>query len=338
MKRIVICADGTWQSPESEHPTHVMRLARAIAPADMNGRKQVVFYDWGIGSEGDRIKAGITGAGIDKNIMDAYRFIVHNYDPGDALFFFGFSRGAYTVRSLAGFIRNCGILHRAQAARIQEAYELYRGRHKASSPDAERPTRFRRDYAVADRSPIAFVGVWDTVGALGIPAPFIGTLNSGRYLFHDAEPSSIIGCARHAVAIDEKREDFAPTLWTAKAGLDLKQVWFSGVHTDIGGGYADHALGDHAGVWMMDEAAAAGLVFEPHFRAQLNPDHAARQHNEYTGAYKLLGRGSDRVVEPCVHVSVRQRLEDPRLTVRSPALRTLLASVDGDWSRIRLVP
>ena len=336
MKRIVICADGTWQSPESEHPTHVMRLARAIAPVDGRGRKQVVFYDWGIGSEGDRIKGGATGAGIDKNIMDAYRFIVHNYDPGDALFFFGFSRGAYTVRSLGGFIRNCGVLHRSQAARIPEAYELYRTRSPQSAPGEDRATAFRKLYAVADRTEIAFVGVWDTVGALGIPAPFIGTLNSGRYLFHDAEPSSIIRCARHAVAIDEKRADFAPTLWSHKPGIDLQQVWFSGVHTDIGGGYANHALGDHAGVWMAREAEAAGLRFEPHFMAQLQPDHRAKQHNEYKGVYKLLGRGEDRRVEPCLHQSVRQRWDEPDLTLRSPALRALLDRLGGDWSRITL--
>lgn len=334
MKRIVICADGTWQSPESEHPTHVMRLARGIAPVDARRQKQVVFYDWGVGSEGDRIKGGATGAGIDKNIMDAYRFIVHNHDAGDALFLFGFSRGAYTVRSLAGFIRNCGVLKRAHAARIPEAYELYRARHKTSAPGEDRATLFRRDYAVADRTAIAFVGVWDTVGALGIPAPFIGTLNSGRYLFHDAEPSSIIECARHAVAIDENRQDFEPTLWTRKPGLDLKQVWFSGVHTDIGGGYANHALGDHAGVWMAGEAERCGLRFEPHFGAQMQPDYRAPQHNEYKGAYRLLRRSAPRAVEPCVHVSVRQRLEDPALTVRSPALRALLDSVDNDWSKI----
>ena len=113
MKNIIICSDGTWQSPESDTSTHVLRLAEGIAPEDAAGNKQVVFYDWGVGSEGDKFSGGITGKGIDKNIQDCYRFVVHNYEPGDALYLFGFSRGAYTVRSLAGLIRNCGILRRA---------------------------------------------------------------------------------------------------------------------------------------------------------------------------------------------------------------------------------
>lgn len=337
MKRIVICADGTWQSPESEQATHLMRLARGIAPRGKNNSKQVVFYDWGVGSEGDAVKGGITGAGIDKNIMDCYRFIVHNYDAGDALFFFGFSRGAYTVRSLAGFIRNCGILTRAEAARIPEAYELYRQRSPGSGPKADRATQFRADHAVADISEIEFVGVWDTVGALGIPTPFLGTLSSGRYLFHDTAPSKIIRHARHAVAIDENREDFQPALWSLKPEIDLQQVWFAGVHSDIGGAYADHGLGDHAGLWMVQEAMRFGLAFEPHFIASLQPDHRAPQHNEYRGIYKILGRSATRTVEPLLHASVKARLEDRRAKYSSPALRQLLDSFDNDWSRITLV-
>jgi uncharacterized protein (DUF2235 family) len=337
MKRIVVCADGTWQSPESDHPTHVMRLARGIAPEGQGATKQVVFYDWGVGSDGDRIRAGATGAGIDKNIMDCYRFIVHNYDRGDQLYLFGFSRGAYTVRSLAGMIRNCGLMRRAHAQRIPEAYELYRGRSKASAPTETKAAAFRKAYAVADITPIEFVGVWDTVGALGIPAPFLGTLNSGRYLFHDTEPSKIIRHARHAVAIDENRQDFEPALWTPKPGLDLKQVWFAGVHTDVGGGYEDRSLGDYAGLWLAQEAQACGLSFEKHFLKGLQPDCCGPQHNEYTGVYRIMRRSVVREVEPLLHRSVRQRWDALGSKYRSPALRALLERVGGDWSRITLV-
>ncbi len=114
MKRIAIFADGTWNSPERGRATNVLRMARAVKPDDA-GTKQVVFYDWGVGTDRKKLSGGITGAGIDKNIMDCYRFLVHNYDNDDQLFFFGFSRGAYTARSLAGFIRNCGILKREHA-------------------------------------------------------------------------------------------------------------------------------------------------------------------------------------------------------------------------------
>ncbi|MGE6606458.1 DUF2235 domain-containing protein [Halomonas sp. NPDC076908] len=235
MKNIIICSDGTWQSPESDTTTHVLRLAEGIAPQDSAGNKQVVFYDWGVGSEGDKFSGGITGQGLDKNIQDCYRFLVHNYEPGDAIYLFGFSRGAYTVRSLAGLVRNCGILRREHAEKVGHAYALYRNRGPASAPGREKAGVFRKNYALADISRIHFIGVFDTVGALGIPAPFLGTLGSDKYLFHDTEPSSIINHARHAVAIDENRLDFEPTLWSAKAGIDLKQVWFAGVHTDIGG-------------------------------------------------------------------------------------------------------
>lgn len=338
MKRIIICSDGTWQSPESDHPTHVLRIARAIAAEDRQGNKQVVFYDWGVGTEGDRILGGATGAGLDKNIMDAYRFIVHNFDEGDALFLFGFSRGAYTVRSLAGLIRNAGILRGEHADLIPKAYELYRQRSADSKPHKQKSTQFRKHYAVSDIVPIRFIGVWDTVGALGIPAPFLGILGSTRYLFHDTEPSRIIDCARHALSIDENREDFEPTLWSQEPGMDLKQVWFAGVHTDIGGGYADHSLGDHAGQWLLDEACQCGLACAPHLDAQMNPDHSGPQHNEYRGFYRAMRRSSVRKVQPVLHQSVKDRWDDPSIKYNSPALDKLLARVGNGWQDVRLVP
>ncbi len=336
MKRIVICADGTWNSPEAEHGSHVIRLARGIAPEDADGTPQVVFYDWGIGADQDRLKGGLTGVGIDKNIQDAYRFLVHNYERGDQLFLFGFSRGAYTVRSLAGFIRNAGLLTRAHAHRIPQAYALYRNRRADSAPDRARARAHRRRYAVADRTPVHFVGVWDTVGALGIPMPFLGTLGGDKYLFHDTAPSRIIRHARHAVSIDENREDFPPALWTPKPGIDLCQVWFPGVHSDVGGGYAAGGLGECAAAWMVAEATRCGLTFEGHFRKGLKPDPLGAQHDEYRGFYRLLRDRVQREVEPMLHRSAWQRWQaTPRR--RSPALAALLKRVDGDWGRITLV-
>ena len=335
MKNIIICSDGTWQSPESDSAIHVLRLAEAIAPEDAKGNKQVVFYDWGVGSDGDKLSGGITGRGIDKNIQDCYRFVVHNYEPGDAVYLFGFSRGAYTVRSLAGLIRNCGILRREHAERVGQAYNLYRGRGAASSPGRDKAAKFRKAYAVADVSRIHFIGVFDTVGALGIPAPFLGTLGTDRYLFHDTAPSSIIQHARHAVSIDENRQDFEPTLWTPKAGIDLKQVWFAGVHTDVGGGYPDRALGDVAGKWMAKEAQACGLGLESHLLKRIQPDYTGRQHNEYKGFYRAMRRKLVRGVEPLLHVSVKQRWEDPQVKYTSPGLKALIERVG--WEGITLV-
>ena len=125
-KRIVVCADGTWNRPEKDDTdvaTNVLRFARAIKPTARDGTPQQVFYDWGIGSYHDKVVAGATGSGLHKNIMDGYRYVVQNYAPGDDLYFFGFSRGAYTIRSLCGLINNVGIVKRPDARLIQKAFD-----------------------------------------------------------------------------------------------------------------------------------------------------------------------------------------------------------------------
>lgn len=343
MKRIAIFSDGTWNDPEKDNPTNVIQMARAVKPKAADGVEQVAFYDWGVGTDRKKIAGGISGAGIDKNIMDCYRFLVHNYEPKDELFFFGFSRGAYTVRSLAGFIRNCGLMKREHGARIPEAFLLYRKRSRASSPNEDGPTLFRSRYAVADITPIEFVGVWDTVGALGIPVPFWGNLGEREFLFHDTEPSKIVRHARHAVSIDENRKDFEPTLWSAKPELDLKQVWFAGVHSDVGGGYDENGLSSLAMDWMVREAQDVGLEFEPHLlkavktRLAKQPE-ADKHHNERRGIY-LARPESVRMVDGPLHQSVKQRWDKDAHDYRkkSKALAQLLASVGDDWSKLELV-
>lgn len=337
MKRIAIFADGTWNAPVRGRASNVLQLARAVRPRAGGGIEQIAFYDWGVGTDRKKLAGGLSGAGIDKNIMDCYRFLVHNYHSGDELYFFGFSRGAYTVRSLAGFIRNCGLLRREHAGRIPDAYRLYRKRSKASGPNEAEAVRFRRDYAVADITPIEFVGVWDTVGALGIPVPFWGTLDKDEFLFHDTEPSKIIRHARHAVSIDENRGDFEPTLWSDKPGLDLKQVWFAGVHSDVGGGYKERGLSHCAAQWMIDEAAAFGFQIEPHLRDAIDPDFSDKQHNERNGIYRLREELIRPVRDP-LHVSVKKRWDADAHGYRrkSKALKRLLDSVGGDWSKIEL--
>ncbi len=337
MKRIAIFADGTWNAPDRGGSSNVLRMARAVAPRHRRAR-QVVFYDWGVGTDRKELLGGISGAGIDKNITDCYRFLVHNYDEGDKLYFFGFSRGAYTVRSLGGLVRNCGLLRREHAGRIVDAYKLYRLRSRASSPDEDRATDFRARYAVADITPIEFIGVWDTVGALGIPVPFWGTLGARDFLFHDTEPSRIIAHARHAMAIDEQREDFLPTLWDDKAGLDLLQVWFSGAHSDVGGGYEETGLAHLAMRWMLGEAESFGLGFEDHLPASLAPDAADRLHDSRRGIYRARGRVVREVGGP-VHASVHARWQADVDGYRgkSRALQQMLAKVEGDWSRVELV-
>ena len=334
MKRIAIFADGTWNSPEQGGATNVLQMARAVRPV-VGGVEQVAFYDWGVGTDRKKIAGGISGVGIDKNIMDCYRFIVHNYDPGDELYFFGFSRGAYTVRSLAGFIRNCGLLRRKNADHIPAAYRLYRKRSRASGPNEPMAVKFRKDFAVADITEIELVAVMDTVGSLGIPVPFWGTLGEREFLFHDTEPSKIVRHARHAISIDENRMDFEPTLWGDKPGLDLLQVWFAGVHSDIGGGYDERGLSDCACKWMLQEAGALGFKFETHLTKRVIPGPKDKQHNERKGIYRAR-KELVRSVTGAVHKTVRTRWNADAQGYRkkSKALRALLESVDNDWSRI----
>ena len=340
-KNIVILADGTWNSPENSEVTNVVQLARAIAPRTPTGNApQVVFYDWGVGSDGSRLWSGLTGAGIEKNIVDGYRFLVHNYEPGDALYFFGFSRGAYTVRSLAGLIRQAGILRREHEGMIPEAYRLYRERSDDSHPKDPRATAFRALHAHADRTEIDFVGVWDTVGRLGIPLLHWGAGDGEAIPFHDVKASSIIRCARHAVAIDERRVDYVPTLWEPKPGMDIQQVWFAGAHSDVGGGYAEQGLSNCALRWIIAEAEAVGLAFVAKSVQAIIPDPLGALHDELVANPLFVLRGSRmRSIEGPVHVSVRQRWEaDVGNYQKSRALAKLLASVNGDWGRIEVVP
>ncbi|HSH72318.1 MAG TPA: DUF2235 domain-containing protein [Methylophilaceae bacterium] len=337
MKRIVIFADGTWNSPEDGLETNVLQLAEAVAPSAGN-TKQVTFYDWGVGADTQKLMGGISGAGIDKNIMDCYRFIVHNYEPGDQLFFFGFSRGAYTVRSLAGFIRNAGVLKREFANRESEAFLMYRNRSLKSHPNDPASVAFRKQYAVADTTDIEFVGVWDTVGALGIPVPFWGTLGKREFLFHDTQPSKIIKHARHALSIDENRVDFEPTLWDASPDADIQQVWFAGVHADIGGGYAESGLSYCAANWIISEASQFGLVFENYLLKKIKPNPLDKQHNERKGVY-LMRDESVRNVVGSIHASVKKRWEQDvdAYQKKSKALIKLLSSVNDDWSKLHIV-
>lgn len=338
MKRIVICADGTWNSPDDEQPTNVLRLSRAIAPQDPLGQKQVVFYDWGLGSDRKKFSGGISGVGIDKNIMDSYRFIVHNFDPGDELYFFGFSRGAYTVRSLGGFIRNCGILKREHADRIPQAYEHYRKRQPRTSPDEPSSRKLRKRYAWSDRPSIEYLGVWDTVGSLGVPVTFFGLLDNDEYLFHDTSPSSIISCARHAMSIDECREDFPVARWDRKPGIDLKEVWFAGVHSDVGGGYQDdHRLSEIPAAWIIREAERRGLYVEDFLKTSLVDMPGAPQHHQPTGIYKFRRREM-RTINPgdLIHESVRRRYQYLGRRWKSPAFRKFFDAIGEDWDAVNL--
>lgn len=263
-KSLVVCCDGTWNTPDQKSPTNVTKTALAVADMDDREREQRVFYHRGVGSSPrERFRGGAFGYGLSRDVRDTYRFLVQNYEPGDRLYFFGFSRGAFTARSTAGFVRNCGILRPQEEHRVDEAYRLYRSR--AKKPRSLGAALFRRAYSYEPR--IHFIGVWDTVGALGVPVDGLHVLSwlNKRWEFHDTDLSSYVDAAFHAVSIDERRGPFRPTLWTqpttAPKDQVVQQVWFSGVHCDVGGGNDKHELSDIPLLWMADRARDCGLRF-----------------------------------------------------------------------------
>jgi uncharacterized protein (DUF2235 family) len=312
-KRLVVCCDGTWNKPDQLHngvaaPTNVSKLALAVARSDEQGVEQRVRYVHGVGTRRfERVRGGAFGVGLSRNVREGYRFLVDNYEPGDELFFFGFSRGAFTARSTVGLVRNAGILCREHADRMDEAYALYRARDERKRPNGVEAQMFRRMYSHPDCD-IHFVGVWDTVGALGIPAgPLTPPALTKRWSFHDTKLSSHVRHAYHALAIDERRGIFEPALWIrqdhAPADQDLEQVWFAGAHCDVGGGYADTGLSDIALLWMVGKAKACGLALDPARMVEAHPPdenqrragvHVAPRYDKkpedsMTTFYRLLG-------------------------------------------------
>ncbi|WP_346766299.1 DUF2235 domain-containing protein [Streptomyces sp. Tu 4128] len=309
-KRLVVCCDGTWNFADQPSKTNVAKVALSVRPESAAGVEQRVYYHSGVGTRRrERLRGGAFGVGLSRNIVGAYRFLVETYEPGDELFLFGFSRGAFTARSLAGLVRNSGILRREHADRIPEAWALYRDR--IEQPNGAAATLFRRSYA--RETEIGFVGVWDTVGALGIPVsdsawlhPAVNRFNR-RWAFHNTELSSWIKAAFHALAADEQRSAFRPTLWhqkpgSAERGQELKQVWFAGVHCDVGGGYSETGLSDVALLWMVYQARRHGLEFDSDALStdgprvmqpgesidfRVRPDGSGVLHASRTGMYRM---------------------------------------------------
>jgi uncharacterized protein (DUF2235 family) len=266
MKRLVICCDGTWNAADSQSAeTNVALMGRSVhATQDTGGVMQVVLYLRGVGTSGLHVEVlveGATGLGIDENIRSAYMFIAQNYVPGDEIFLFGFSRGAYTARSLAGFIGACGILKRQRLGDIGKAWDYYRQGPRPHSPQAFVKSAQTDCHTSAE---IKFLGVWDTVGALGIPGQILAGLNHDLYGFYDTGPCAVVRHGCHALAIDEHRDEFVPTLWTGEPpnGVRIEQVWFAGAHADVGGGYVTRELANIPLIWMARKAEGEGLALD----------------------------------------------------------------------------
>lgn len=278
-RRLVVFFDGTWNTPDSgKNPTNVVKMLRAVCNK-AEGVSQVCFYDKGVGTGGpiDRLRGGASGKGLTANMVDGYRFLGNNAEPEDEIYVFGFSRGAYTARSLVGFIGLAGLLSPLDlGGGLAQVIAIYRDSDLTTEQKLEKidalDIRRRKDVR------IRCVGVWDTVGSLGIPTDWGRMLK--KFYFQDVQLSDKVDVALHAMGIDEKRAAFAPTLWVREKdsvpvpGQIVEQVWFSGVHSNIGGSYADAGLSDITLDWMMKRVAAmTDLRFDDEYIAEhVNPN------------------------------------------------------------------
>ncbi|CCJ08385.1 DUF2235 domain-containing protein [Methylocystis sp. SC2] len=289
-KKLVIFCDGTWNEL-IERGTNVLRTLQAFESADSDGNPQLVHYIAGVGTRrGEKFKGGTFGYGISNNIKDAYSFLVSNYDENDEIYLFGFSRGAYTARSIAGLVHNLGILKRCNMPRVSIAYDHYKDRKSEGwKPKGADAIKFRAEHCHPWPVRIRFLGVWDTVGALGAPyGEFLGYLVDKLFgcSFHDVELSESVESAYHALAADERRWPFrpAPVKLTdyhlqrnerniSEHGFPLyKQKWFPGVHSNVGGGYSRYGLSDGALEWMAECARRNELNIAPLATARFSAD------------------------------------------------------------------
>ncbi len=357
-RNLIVSCDGTSNTADRRNVTNVVRLHQGLAGTGVADVPQLPFYDEGVGTKGglDAITGGAFGYGMQENVEQAYRFLVRNYQPGDRIYLFGFSRGAFTARSVAGFIRQCSIIRAEHEDRVSKGYKLYRNARKG--PDHPDAIKFQNDYS-HPMPLVEFVGVWDTVGALGIPAnriielikqwtiyKIIGrpkrdkskspsrprrflSLPRSRHAFHDMSLTSRVKNAYHALAIDEKRPVFTPSIWLNKPGThrigetdycqEVHQSWFPGDHSDVGGGNSNTQNSSVPLEWMATAAEAAGLRFTPEFWTSVRSDASSptrRVSDSPPSDWRRFGTEL-RDLSPgpsgteCIHASAKTRQSDP---------------------------
>lgn len=330
VKRLVICCDGTWQASNhatQEIPSNVAKISHAISKTyvDKNNQAapQIVYYDAGVATAGvlDKALAGYFGSGLDENVCEAYNFLANNYNPGDEVFFFGFSRGAYTARATAGLVARVGICQDIQMPRFWEMYNVYKSKDFATPIEQTTWGKYNKEIAEKREEDmeerdwltitpgddqiapykvrkgdgdsflsychkpvnIKVVGVFDTVGSLGYPENrFVDVSKWNKpYAFHNTDLHPEIENAFHALALDERRKPFGPTMWNMPESNDrttLIQCWFPGVHVNIGGGSEDGLKRESKGdletmanttfAWMVDRCRPF-LRFEDKVLAQI---------------------------------------------------------------------
>jgi uncharacterized protein (DUF2235 family) len=303
MKNILICCDGTGNEYGTNNTNVVQTYEVAVQDSG-----QICYYDPGVGTGGweynestFELKAKAdqaTGKGLQKNVIDAYTYLMQTFEEGDRLYLFGFSRGAFTVRSLAGMLFKTGLLDRRSQNLVEYASKIYN-----TDGNQEVATGFKETFS--RKCPVYFIGVWDTVESL--------VMNAGKK-FHDARLNPEVTYGFHALAIDERRKDFPPFPWDESRALPeqtIEQLWFAGAHSDVGGFYSDRGLSNIAFHWMMKKAAMCGMkVDEEKLRTyQMNPN--GTLHNSYRGFWKFRGSRTRKLPEMArIHESVKIRMDN----------------------------
>lgn len=320
-RRIVLCLDGTWNSTANERmrddgtkvlrPTNTLKVCRAVVP--IADKMQIAYYDIGVGSIAeypgisnrllytfDRLLGGAWGAGFEGNVEDALHFLVLNYEAGDEVYIFGFSRGAATARAVTRFLDwNGGMPTKDDAYYVPLFFREYvetkgaeggsrklfaeiNARHEREGRPLIKPFR---------RVPVTYLGVWDTVMSLGSRFRSTGssTSTATRNFHADRKPAAAVTHARQALAVDEKRFDFRPEVWSeVRPNQRMEQRWFSGVHSNIGGGLKTDGLANLALHWILEGAKTNGLVLDGMYLRNFPPVAKADLYESYTAKYKIL--------------------------------------------------
>lgn len=309
-RRFVLCIDGTWNDPTDAEErgsgtTNVLRLFKAVSRDDSS---QYARYFPGVGNEVQngwfgRIFGGAFGWGADRIRDEAYAVLVTNWRPGDKIFIFGFSRGAAIARMLANLIHEEG---------IPESITI-------TKDDGGRILEYKNRGRKQVKLQIEMLGVWDTVASFGIPVNFLGIKFHKINLFKDFTISPNIKNAYHLVAVDENRDAFKPTLMNHNRPA-VKEIWFPGVHADVGGGYDKRRLADITLAFMIERARELGLVFHPESLEEIPPNPKGlgvhHRHKDRRGDYKMSPRKIRVIVNnktcrskmPKIHESVLERM------------------------------
>jgi len=316
-RNVVLLFDGTWNNRKDS--TNVLRLRQSIASRGEDDPEQPCQYLQGVGTSWhNRLTGGMFGRGLSENIQLGYAWLARKHRPEDRIFVLGFSRGAYSARSCVGLIRKAGLVHSPDRDTVAKAYELYRNKNVA--PDDARAVQFRAANSREVR--VRFIGVWDTVGALGVPLKRI-PFSSDYYRWHDTRLSKIVDHAYHAIAVDERRKDYQAAVWTERKAAEtevVEQRWFVGAHSNVGGGYPKRPADCLAKIplrWMQDKAELAGLRLRS--KVEVDPKDCLAEvndsfHEMAFGLYSVIstaidrkfGKGVNEVIDPSAWLRWRQ--------------------------------